>query len=99
LGDELRKQLHEAGWIIVNNTQLPVVCFSHADILSGRMTTGQILKVIYERNRVWISDVVLGGKDRVLRACITSFNSNRADVECLIEELEYARRQTLDISA
>lgn len=95
LGDDLREQLRQTGWIIVNNTQLPVVCFSHPDIREGSITTGQILQKIYERNRVWISDVVLGGKERVLRACITSFNSDHDDVECLIEELECARQQSL----
>lgn len=93
MGDYLRDQLHEIGWIVVNNTQLPVVCFTHSDILSGKTTTNQILRTIYERNRVWISDVVLGGKELVLRACVTSFNSNEGDVDCLIEELEHAHHR------
>ncbi|MCK5316044.1 MAG: aminotransferase class V-fold PLP-dependent enzyme [Anaerolineales bacterium] len=92
-GDYLREQLKKAGWVVVNNTQLPVVCFSHADIRSGKMTTKQILGTIYARNRVWISDVLLGGEELVLRACITSFNSDHSDIDCLIEELEYARQQ------
>ena len=96
MGDYLRDQLHEAGWIVVNNTQLPVVCFTHSDIRSGKMTTNQILRIVYERNRVWISDVDIGGKEPVLRACITSFNCNEGDVDCLIEELEHARNQMDD---
>jgi hypothetical protein len=47
---------------------------------------------IYDHGRVWISDVILGGRERVLRACITSFRSNQSDIECLIEELEAVRR-------
>jgi hypothetical protein len=70
-----------------------VVCFSHADIRSGKTTTKQILERIYARNRVWISDVLLGGEELVLRACITSYNTNHSDIDCLIEELEYARQQ------
>jgi aromatic-L-amino-acid decarboxylase len=92
MGDHLRDRLRKAGWSIRNETPLPVVCFSNGDIQSGRLTTSQVLETIYARGRVWISDVVLGGRERVLRACITSFRSNEADIECLIEELEHARQ-------
>lgn len=92
LGDYLRKRLRDTGWLIRNDTPLPVVCFSHGDLQRGNLTTDQILKAIYARGRVWISDVVLGGRERVLRACITSFQSTETDIECLIEEIEHARR-------
>ena len=90
-GDYLREQLGKAGWMVVNKTQLPVVCFSRADIRSGKISTKDILEVIYARNRVWISDYLLGGKEPVLRACITSYKTDHNDIDCLIEELEYAR--------
>jgi glutamate/tyrosine decarboxylase-like PLP-dependent enzyme len=93
MGDYLRQRLEDAGWLICNNTPLPVVCFSHPDIRRGVPTTGDILETIYARGRVWISDVVLGGNERVLRACITSFRSDEADIDCLLEELEHARRR------
>jgi aromatic-L-amino-acid/L-tryptophan decarboxylase len=91
MGDCLRQRLSETGWLIRNETPLPVVCFSHPDIQSGGLTTAAILDPIYARGRVWISDVLLGGRERVLRACITSYRTDEADLECLIEELEYAR--------
>lgn len=90
-GDYLREQLGKAGWVVVNKTQLPVVCFSHADIRSGKSSTKDILKEIYARNRVWISDYLLGGKEPVLRACITSYKTGHNDIDYLIEELEVAR--------
>ncbi len=92
LCDHLRARLRESGWLIRNETPLPVVCFSHPDVQGGVLTTGEILERIYARGKVWISDVVLGGKERVLRACITSYRSDESDIECLIEELEHARR-------
>jgi glutamate/tyrosine decarboxylase-like PLP-dependent enzyme len=92
MGDVLRERLRSHGWEVINQTQLPVICFSHPDIRAGKLTTGAILQQIYQRNRVWISDVVLGGNERVLRACITSFHTNKHDIHCLIQELEYARR-------
>jgi hypothetical protein len=85
-------RLKQAGWLIRNETSLPVVCFSHPDINGGTISTGKILKEIYARGKVWISDVVLGGKERVLRACITSFKSNKSDIDCLIGELEHSLR-------
>jgi glutamate/tyrosine decarboxylase-like PLP-dependent enzyme len=92
LGEHLRMRLKKTGWLIRNETQLPVVCFSHPDIQNGIISTGKILEGIYARGKVWISDVVLGGKERVLRACITSFHSDESDIEYLIEELEHSRR-------
>ncbi|HWW86912.1 MAG TPA: pyridoxal-dependent decarboxylase, partial [Vicinamibacterales bacterium] len=71
MGDRLRTKLREAGWIVVNDTLLPLVCFTHGEIRSGRVTTKAMLDTIYARGHVWISDVVLGGRERVLRACIT----------------------------
>ena len=95
MGDLLRERLRQTGWLICNETPLPVVCFSHPDIRCGRLTTGKILLTIYARGRVWISDVILGGQERVLRACITSFRSDEEDIECLIEELEHARQSKI----
>jgi aromatic-L-amino-acid decarboxylase len=91
MGDLLRLRLGETRWLIRNETPLPVVCFSHDDIQSGRLTTAKVLDTIYTRGRVWISDVILGGQEQVLRACITSFRTDETDIECLIEELEFAR--------
>lgn len=99
MGDLLRERLSQTGWQIVNHTRLPVVCFTHPDIRAGRCRTRDVLKTIYQRGRVWISDVVLEGQQRVLRACITSFQSNEEDVECLLEELEHARELKISTQA
>lgn len=95
MGDRLRARLQAAGWEVVNDTRLPLVCFTHPDLRAGRCTTQDVLAVIYRRRRVWISDVVLGGRERVLRACITSFRTDEADLDCLLGELEAARREAV----
>jgi glutamate/tyrosine decarboxylase-like PLP-dependent enzyme len=92
-GDRLRLLLREAGWTVVNETMLPLVCFTHPDIRAGRLTTADVLREIYARGNVWISDVVLGGREHVLRACITSFKTDERDLRCLIEEIETVRRK------
>ncbi len=99
LGDRLRERLRGAGWLVVNDTRLPVVCFTHPDLQAGRTSTANILAEIYKRGRVWISDVVLGGRERVLRACVTSFRSEEPDIECLLEEVEHARVRSLAVRA
>jgi hypothetical protein len=67
------------------------VCFTHPDIIAGNISTGMVLDQIYARGRVWISDVVLGGRERVLRACITSYRTGDEDLACLIDEIERGR--------
>jgi glutamate/tyrosine decarboxylase-like PLP-dependent enzyme len=95
MGDALREQLRAAGWVIVNDTTLPVVNFTHADVTSGRVTTRTLLDAIYARGNVWIADVVLGaGTERVFRACITSFHTTPEDVAVLVAEVERARSES-----
>lgn len=92
MGDVLRTRLRASGWIIVNDTVLPLVCFTHPDIRERRVTTTNLLEAVYDRGKIWVSDVVLGAKERVFRACITSFWTTEEDIECLINEIEHARR-------
>lgn len=96
MGDRLRDRLRATGWVIVNDTLLPVVCFTYADVVEGRVSTAVLLQRIYARGRVWISDIVLGGR-HVLRACITSFRTSDEDLDCLVGEIELARRPPVDI--
>jgi glutamate/tyrosine decarboxylase-like PLP-dependent enzyme len=91
MGDALRERLVATSWEVVNETPLPLVCFTHADVRSGRLTTADVLASIHARRRVWISETVLRG-ERVLRACITSFRTEPGDLDVVIEELEHARR-------
>jgi len=91
MGDVLRSRLTRAGWLVVNDTVLPLVCVTHDDIRSGRRTTSDIVRSLQARGKVWISDVFLGGRERVLRACITSFRTNEEDLDVLVDELERAR--------
>lgn len=90
MGDRIRDALGEAGWTVANDTDLPVVCFTHPRIRSGGATTGGVLEAIYERGRVWISSVRPAGGESLLRACVTSFRTDASDVRCLVEELEEA---------
>jgi len=88
MGEELRKSLKDREWIIVNDTPLPLVCFTHEKIKKGKVSTKNILQRLYERKAAWISDAILKSKLHVLRACITNFRTQKADVDFLVEELD-----------
>jgi hypothetical protein len=92
MGERLRELLRGAGWILVNDTQLPVVCFTHPDIESGRVTIPDLIARIYQRRNVWISPVTLGKARQALRACITSYETEEGDLVVLLDELEKGLR-------
>jgi glutamate/tyrosine decarboxylase-like PLP-dependent enzyme len=92
MGERLRELLRAAGWILVNDTQLPVVCFTHPDIESGRVTIPDLIARIYQRRNVWISPVTLGKARQALRACITSYETEEGDLDALMAELKQGLR-------
>jgi glutamate/tyrosine decarboxylase-like PLP-dependent enzyme len=98
MGDLLRVKLGEAGWIVVNETALPLVCATHDDIRQGRCSAVDIVRATVARGKVWISDVVLGGRERVIRACITSFRTVEDDLDVLVTELEASRRASRQLA-
>jgi glutamate/tyrosine decarboxylase-like PLP-dependent enzyme len=93
MGELLKEKLTLAGWIVVNDTALPLVCVTHEDIRAGKCSIEDLVKSVQARGRVWISDVVLGRREHVLRACITSFRTQEEELNVLISELECARNE------
>lgn len=84
LGDELRRQLIEAGWKIVNDTPLPVVCFvpeRPADQQRDRLRLLATMVNASGDTRIFV--VRIGGR-HVLRACITNYATTDADVAALV---------------
>ncbi len=71
MGELLREELNRAGWRVVNSTPLPLVCFTR-----DGLDTQRFLKVLYDRQIAWMSEVRLGDSAPVLRACITSFHTS-----------------------
>lgn len=86
LGDRLRQRLAEAGWTVVNDTALPVVCFTRPGL-----DAAALVAEVQMRGQVWISDVAFGGRP-VLRACVTGHRTTEADVDALVAEVERAAR-------
>jgi aromatic-L-amino-acid/L-tryptophan decarboxylase len=82
MGDLLRESVARAGWRIVNNTPLPLVCFTRDGLVASRF-----LAELYERQIAWMSEVRLGGGAPVVRACVTSFRTTEADIEWVVREM------------
>jgi glutamate/tyrosine decarboxylase-like PLP-dependent enzyme len=82
MGDVLRSALRAAGWTIVNDTPLPLVCFTRDNVVPSAF-----LAALYERQIAWMSEVRLNGGAPVLRACITSYRTTEADVHEVVDAM------------
>jgi glutamate/tyrosine decarboxylase-like PLP-dependent enzyme len=85
MANELRRGLHERGWQIVNDSPLPLVCFTHPAIRSGRVTPGEVVARMLASEGVWLSKVRYRNED-VLRACVCSYLTQAGDVGALVEQ-------------
>src|SRR6266542_1383225 len=94
MGDRLRQGLRDSGWGVVNRTPLPVVCFVDRALWEGASTEylEAVCKSVVDSGEAWLSVARIGDDDRtVLRACVTSYLTNAADVDALVESLNRAR--------
>jgi glutamate/tyrosine decarboxylase-like PLP-dependent enzyme len=91
MGDVLRSELAKAGWKIINDTPLPVACFTR-DELDAPGAHAEFLTRVYARRESWISRVNLAGGKEAMRACITNFRTTEADIAKLVETLDATLR-------
>ena len=82
MGELLREALVREGWRIVNNTPLPLVCFTRDGLV-----VSEFLAALYRRQIAWMSEVRLRDDPPVVRACITSFRTTAADIERVVREM------------
>ncbi len=90
MGERLRALLSSAGWVVVNRTPLPLVCFTHPRVERGELSIAELVRRLDARAQVWVSEVALAGGRRAVRACITSFRTAEEDLQLLMDELELA---------
>lgn len=86
IGDMIRERLVSAGWRIVNDTPLPVVCFTGPALETGHMNAAAVVAGVQAKG-VWISEVRISGCEPSLRACVTSFRTEPEDVDALMAAL------------
>ncbi|MFY9820398.1 MAG: aminotransferase class V-fold PLP-dependent enzyme [Thermoanaerobaculia bacterium] len=94
MGDLLRRRLTEEGWVVVNDTPLPVVCFADGG-REGRSSSflDAVAADVVGSGEAWISTVVLGEVGTALRACITNYRTGPGDVEALVAAVGRARER------
>ncbi len=90
MGDALRTRLLEAGFVLLNDTPLPVVCFTHRTIAGDAAAHDRICASLGERQIAWISRTLLPRRTPALRACITHFQTGIDELEALVDGLRDA---------
>ncbi len=81
MADLLRARLLASGWRVVNQTPLPLVCFTRPGL-----NPSALLAALREQQVAWMSELELDGEP-VMRACITSFRTTADDVEQVVEAM------------
>ena len=90
MGNALRKGLVERGWLIKNNSTLPIICFTHPDLEKKEGAIIAMTDEIIKSGKVWLSVYPIHGQP-TFRVCITNFSTALEDVEVLIELLEASK--------
>lgn len=90
LADRLREGLRASGWIVVNDTPLPLVCFVDRERRDGRFLDG-VARAVIADGAGWISMTRLSTGERVLRACVNNHRTEPRDIDRLLAALERAR--------
>jgi len=88
LGLKLRAKLIDAGWLMLNHTPFPLVCFTHAALGTS---PSEFAARVQKRGNVWISSAALPDETSTLRACITNFQTTEEDLDALVREVDLVR--------
>ena len=91
MGDYLRARLKECNWLVLNNTRLPLVCFTSATDSWDPDTHQRIAHMVVSEGYAWISTVQWAANKAALRACITNYRTGQKHIETLLKALALAR--------
>lgn len=85
IGLKLKSMLQEKGWIIKNNSILPIICFTRESYHSKEMTA--IVDKINTSGKAWVSSYPIHGID-TCRVCITNYATGDLELNELINILD-----------
>ncbi|MGB3799537.1 MAG: aminotransferase class V-fold PLP-dependent enzyme [Lewinella sp.] len=94
IANYLRERLTEHGWHLVNDTPLPVVCFTWPDAEEPGAFARALCQRVVDSGEAWISVYPVRGVD-VLRAGITNYATTREDIDKLVGLLERVKELSL----
>jgi len=81
MGCLLRESLKNSGWRILNNSPLPLVCFTREGL-----DVAKFLAALLKAQIAWMSEVQLQGAPAI-RACVTSYRTTEADISWVVGEM------------
>ncbi len=96
MGNLLRSMLQENGWVVINQTPLPVVCFTDEKYKSDPSFTKRICERVIGSGEAWISLYPVNGINTI-RACITNYNTSPDDVQALVSTVNRVRSELDEI--
>lgn len=92
MGNRLRSLLQQRGWKVLNQTPLPVVCFSHTVFLEDPEFVPWLTKAVLDSGKAWVSQYPVHERP-ALRACITNYDTQEKDLQALVDLLEIRRSE------
>jgi aromatic-L-amino-acid decarboxylase len=92
MGNLLRSVLKENGWMVVNQTPLPLVCFTDTNHKSNPLFAKSICEKVIKSGEAWISVYPVNGISTI-RACITNYNTSPDDIHALVETVNRVRSE------
>jgi glutamate/tyrosine decarboxylase-like PLP-dependent enzyme len=90
MGNLLRSMLQENGWVVINHTPLPLVCFTDEEYKSDPSFAKRICEKVINFGEAWISVYPVNGINTI-RACITNYNTSHDDVHALVATVNRVR--------
>ena len=81
IGLKLKTMLEENGWVIKNNSPLPIICFTREAYRSQEMSS--IVNKINASGMAWLSSYPINGIDTA-RVCITNYLTDNLELNELI---------------
>ena len=95
MGQQLRHRLAANHWQLLNETELPLTCFTDASDPTGGSSEflDQVLREVLSSGKAWISRTILPGGRPALRACVTNFRSGPTEIDALVDLLNLARHR------
>lgn len=88
-GNFLKEKLQEKGWVLKNESPLPIACFMPPEVVADTYPHETVQKVIRE-GKAWIS-VYSVQKKPTIRACVTNYLTEEEDILSLVASLESVR--------
>ncbi|MEP6949559.1 MAG: pyridoxal-dependent decarboxylase [Ginsengibacter sp.] len=83
VGKLLRKKLAGNGWVIFNDTDLPVICFGKENFIKDEQAALKLSNQIIQSGKAWLSVYKLGDIN-TLRVCITNYLTGEKDIDDLL---------------